>query len=213
VALPLYGPARVIAAQWEYAKQRFSVIPGVRFEDRASYRFPLDASQLAQIANPVPFGVPSLATFSIGGPRSQGHMWFSPIIPMTGEAVLEAQKVFDQVARDLGSSTGSVGGFPIWSFFARAFVIIYFFPIEHDIEKNRTNREIFKRLVKASAERGWGEYRTHTAFMSDIMDAYSFNNHALLRLHEAMKDALDPNGILAAGKNGIWPRGMRKTTA
>jgi 4-cresol dehydrogenase (hydroxylating) len=46
--------------------------------------------------------------------------------------------------------------------------------------------------------------------MSDIMDAYSFNNHALLRLHETMKDALDPNGILAPGKNGIWPKGMRK---
>jgi FAD/FMN-containing dehydrogenase len=210
VALPFYGPAKVVSAQWEYAKEKFSTIPGVRFEDRASYRFPLDASALAQIANPVPFGVPSLATFSIGGPRSQGHMWFSPIIPMTGEAVVEAQKVFDQVARDLGSSTGSVGGFPIWSFFARAFVIIYFFPIEHDVERNQRNREIFRRLVKASAERGWGEYRTHTAFMSDIMDAYSFNNHALLRLHETMKDALDPNGILAPGKNGIWPKEMRK---
>ncbi len=213
VSLPFYGPADVVAAQWEYAKRKFSVIPGVRFEDRASYRFPLDADQLAKIVNPVPFGVPSLQTFSIGGPRSQGHMWFSPIIPMTGEAVLEAQKVFDQVARDLSLSGGSVGGFPVWSFFARAFVIIYFFPIEHDVEKNRKNREVFRRLIKTAAEHGWGEYRTHTAFMSDIMDAYSFNNHALLRLHETMKDALDPNGILSPGKNGVWPKGMRKARA
>jgi 4-cresol dehydrogenase (hydroxylating) len=189
------------------------VIPGVRFEDRASYRFPLDADQLAKIVNPVPFGVPSLQTFSIGGPRSQGHMWFSPIIPMTGEAVLEAQKVFDQVAKDLSLNGGSVGGFPVWNFFARAFVIIYFFPIEHDVEKNRKNREVFRRLIKTAAEHGWGEYRTHTAFMGDIMDAYSFNNHSLLRLHETMKDALDPNGILSPGKNGIWPKGMRKARA
>lgn len=213
VSLPFYGPADVVAAQWEYAKRKFSVIPGVRFEDRASYRFPLDADQLAKIVNPVPFGVPSLQTFSIGGPRSQGHMWFSPIIPMTGEAVLEAQKVFDQVAKDLGLNGGSVGGFPVWNFFARAFVIIYFFPIEHDVEKNRKNREVFKRLIKTAAEHGWGEYRTHTAFMGDIMDAYSFNNHSLLRLHETMKDALDPNGILSPGKNGIWPKGMRKVRA
>ena len=140
-------------------------------------------------------------------------MWFSPIIPMTGEAVLEAQQVFDQVYKDLSGSEGVSSSFPVWSFFARAFVIIYFFPIEHDVEKNRRNREIFKRLVKTSAERGWGEYRTHTAFMGDIADAYSFNNHALLRLHETMKDALDPNGILAPGKSGIWPKAMRKAQA
>jgi 4-cresol dehydrogenase (hydroxylating) len=213
VSLPFYGPADVVAAQWEYAKRKFSVIPGVRFEDRASYRFPLDADQLAKIVNPVPFGVPSLQTFSIGGPRSQGHMWFSPIIPMTGEAVLEAQKVFDQVAKDLSLNGGSVGGFPVWNFFARAFVIIYFFPIEHDVEKNRKNREVFRRLIKTAAEHGWGEYRTHTAFMGDIMDAYSFNNHSLLRLHETMKDALDPNGILSPGKNGVWPKAMRKARA
>jgi len=210
VSLPFYGPAKVIAAQWEYAKQRFRAIPGATFQDGASYRFPLDTDQLAKIVNPVPFGVPSLQTFSIGGPRSQGHMWFSPIIPMSGDAILEAQNVFDQVYQDLGSSSAAPPGFPIWNFFARAFVIIYFFPIEHDIEKNRRNREIFRRLVKTSAEHGWGEYRTHTAFMGDVMDAYSFNDHALLRLHETMKDALDPNGVLSPGKNGIWPKGMRK---
>ena len=213
VTLPFYGPAKVVQAQWEFAKERFSSISGVKFVDGASYRFPLSADQIAKIADPVPLGVPSLATFSIGGPRSQGHMWFSPIIPMTGEAVLEAQEVFDKVYHELGSPTGPPPGFPIWSFFARAFVIIYFFPIEHDVEKNRRNREIFRRLVKESAERGWGEYRTHTAFMGDIAEAYSWNDHALMRLHERMKDALDPNGILAAGKNGVWPKGMRKARA
>jgi (+)-pinoresinol hydroxylase len=98
--------------------------------------------------------------------------------------------------------------FPIWNFFARAFVIVYFFPIEHDIEKNRRHREIFRRLVKTAARHGWGEYRTHTAFLGDIMDTYSFHHHALLRLDEAMKDALDPHGILSPGENGLWPKGM-----
>ena len=213
IDLPFYGPAKVIAAEWAHSKEKFSVIPGVKFQDGASYRFPLSPEQWAKIANPVPLGVPSLTTFSIGGPRSQGHIWFSPIIPMTGEAVLQAQDVFEQAYKDMGSPSAAPPGFPIWSFFSRAFVIIYFLPIEHDVEKNRKNREIFRKLIKIAADHGWGEYRTHTAYMDDIMNAYSFNDHALRRLDETIKDALDPAGILAPGKNGIWPKRMRKAQA
>ena len=41
-----------------------------------------------------------------GRPRSEGHVWFSPIVPMTGEAVLEAHKVFTDAYREFGMSTG-----------------------------------------------------------------------------------------------------------
>lgn len=210
VGLPFYGPAKVIEAQWEFAKQKFSAaVPGAQFHDGPSYRFPLSDDQLAKIVDTVPFGIPSLQIFSIIGSHAVGHLGFSPIIPMTGEAVLESQRVFEQVYRDLGSPGGAAASFPVFSFFPRAFVNIYLFPIVHDVEKNRQTRQIYRRLIKESAARGWGEYRTHITFMSDIMNTYSFNNHALLRLHETIKDALDPNGILSPGKNGIWPKSMR----
>ena len=39
---------------------------------------------------------------------------------------------------------------------------------------------------------------------------YSFGDHAYRRFCETIKDAVDPTGILAPGKQGIWPRAMRE---
>ncbi len=213
VDLPFYGPAKVVAAQWEYTQDRISSIPGARFQAGKLYHFPLDQKELADTPNPVLLGVPNLAIFSIGGPRSNGHLWFSPIIPMTGEAVFEAQKVFADAYRELGLPVvpGGQTFFGPGSPYPRCFLILFGFPIEHDIEKNRKSRANFKRLVQVAAEHGWGEYRTHTAFMQTVSDVYSYNNYALRRLQETLKDAVDPKGILSPGKCGIWPKRMRKT--
>ena len=96
----------------------------------------------------------------------------------------------------------------------RAFIFIMAFPISRtNVEQNRRTRDQFRQLVKVAAEHGWGEYRTAPAFQDDVAAAYSYNNHALLRLHETIKDAVDPNGIVAAGRSGIWPRALRRRRA
>ncbi len=39
---------------------------------------------------------------------------------------------------------------------------------------------------------------------------YSFNNNILLRFQERLKDVIDPHGIMAPGRGGIWPKRYRE---
>ena len=212
--LQFYGPPEVIRAQWEYCKKKLSAIEGVRFDELDFFELPLSEEQLKERRlHKATFGVPALDIFFIGARSdtipepSQGHIWFSPIIPRNGEEVFKAQRVFAETAREMG-----LPYFPLvlpFTFWERAFIFIYGFPIRHDVEFNRSNRKAFRKLVKVAAENGWGEYRTAPVHQDAVMDTYSFNNHALRRFHETVKDAVDPNGIISPGRYGIWPRHLR----
>jgi (+)-pinoresinol hydroxylase len=209
--LHFYGPAKVVDLQWEYTKEKFSAIAGATFKEGRSYRFPVELSDSDNVLRQG-LGIPNLSVFGFLG-KTQGHMDFSPIVPLTGEAVFEALKVFGDVYHQMGVPPQNQFISLPWAFFPRAFVFLFGFPIMHDVEFNKRNREVFRRLIKACAEHGWGEYRTHIAYMDDVANVYSFNNHVLWRFHETLKDALDPNGILSPGKQGIWPKSMRKARA
>ena len=210
--IKFYGPAKALQAQWEYAREQFSKIPGSRFEDGELLKLPLSAEQQEKV-HKVEFGIPSLTAFSIGARNAnnpnptQGHQWFSPVIPRTGEAVFEANRVFAKAGREFGLP---VPPFSVpFCFWERCFLFLFGFPVTHDVETNRKTRQSFAQLVKIAAEQGWGEYRTAPAYQDLIMGTYSYNNHALLRLLERLKDAADPNGILSAGRYGIWPKHLR----
>jgi 4-cresol dehydrogenase (hydroxylating) len=207
-----WGAPKVVDAQWEYTKEKFGEIPGATFSDGQYLTFPADIKTEELPADTLAaLGIPNLGVFGLLQ-NTEGHLGFSPIIPMTGEAVFKALKVYGEMYTELGiTPTQQFSALP-WSYYPRALVFLFGISIHKDVEKNRANRGIFKRMIQVAAENGWGEYRTHVAFMDDVADAYAFNNHALRRFHETIKDAVDPNGILSPGKSGIWPRRLRKVT-
>jgi FAD/FMN-containing dehydrogenase len=52
------------------------------------------------------------------------------------------------------------------------------------------------------ADVGWG------SVIGNTLD-HGVTYMPYMRLCETIKDALDPNGILAPGKSGIWPKATR----
>ena len=70
-------------------------------------------------------------------------------------------------------------------------------------------KKLFNALIDETAKAGYGEYRTHLGWMDRVADTFDFNNHAMRRFNETMKNAIDPGGILAPGKQGVWPATYR----
>ena len=199
------------------AREQFAKIPGSRFTEGELFRTPLDAATLNRVRK-VNFGVPDLSTFAMLGRNPAnpappgGHIGFSPIIPRTGEAVLEYSRFYREnlAAVSEGGTLRFVG--PVFmTNWERSLVAMIMFPIGRDKVHNAKMRGAFERWVELAAARGWAEYRAPAIFQDIVAKTYSYNNGSLTRLRETIKDAVDPNGILSPGRYGVWPKHLRKS--
>ena len=220
VELQFYGPEQTCLANWEYARERFARdIPGARAYEGESLKVPLTPHQLQNVDSPYPTdirrhgsqGIPSLGIWKIVG--MDGHVGFFPIIPRTGEAIFEAQRVFSETLHEFDLPRFHTAlTLPIhWHTFA--FQMIFAPSISRsDPEHNARMHQAMVKMIDAAAQHGWGDYRAAPIYQDAVANTYAFGNHALRRFHEQLKDAADPYGILAPGRGGVWPRRFRDSS-
>ncbi|WP_298283533.1 FAD-binding oxidoreductase [Novosphingobium sp.] len=198
-----YGLPELMDAQLAIIKNAFLQIEGARFffaEDRPD----LPGVKLREL---VGRGEPNLMTLDVfNWLPNAGHIDFSPVSPSTGKDATELYELIKAEVKTYGFDY--IGAFIIgWRELHNILLIFY---DKTDADQQARAREMFSRLVQKAATMGYGEYRTHLAFMDEVAKTFDFNDNAMLRLSERIKDALDPNGVLSAGKSGIWPRHLRQ---
>lgn len=201
----LYGPEALVKARRDVIHRRFSSIADAGLIESPYTHAdvePKGGGDRSQV------GIPNLDAFNLlNWPGGAGaHIDFSPVCaPLGRDAVRQYRMITDRAAHYGFDYYGgfTVGPRTMHHIFAAIFN-------RDDPMQARAAGELLKTLINDFGAAGYGQYRTHLAFMDLAASQYDFNNHALMRMSESIKEALDPNGILSPGKQGIWPRKIKE---
>jgi 4-cresol dehydrogenase (hydroxylating) len=228
VELQFYGSERTTLANWEYAKELVArAIPAARFTDGESLKVPLTKEQIHATTGPYPTnmrrnitqGVPGLGVWYMTGRSEQNpnawdetHIGLFSLIARSGEAVFQAQRDFADISKRLEMPSlfpNAIQTGVNWYQFS--FLMGNGFGVRGDNspEGKKKAAQLLRRVLEENAKLGYGDYRAPPMLQDDVADQYSFNDHALRRFNETLKDAIDPNGILSPGRAGVWPAAHR----
>ncbi|ORY57418.1 FAD-linked oxidase-like protein [Pseudomassariella vexata] len=200
----LYGPEVIRNAGWEVIKGTFGKIEGSKFY------WPEEGKKspgVLDIRSKTLCGIPTTDELKwVDWLPNGAHLFFSPISEITGDAANHQYSITKK--RVIEAGFDFIGTFTIGMREMHHIVCLVF--DREDAVQREKMQKLIKVLITDCAAHGWGEYRAHLALMDQIADTYSFNNHSLLKLSETLKNAIDPNGILAPGKNGVWPSNYNK---
>ncbi|KAL4790922.1 hypothetical protein BDV19DRAFT_401729 [Aspergillus venezuelensis] len=197
-----YGSEDAIRAQMATIQEAFGTIPGSKF----FYPNDLPADHYLHDRSKVFAGTPVLREMDwLNWLPNAAHVFFSPILPNRGKDARLVHNIIDQL-----HTKWDFDNFPTLVIAGRETHYIGNIVFNRaDPDQKRRAAGLMRELIAACAKEGYGEYRTHVLFADQVAATYGWNNQALRRLNETLKDALDPNGILAPGRNGIWPKSYR----
>jgi 4-cresol dehydrogenase (hydroxylating) len=202
----LYGEEGIVEAQLAHVRQVLGTVPDTTISVRR-YRGEEVGEETIDPTDMHRGGVPNLVPLSILKWRGEngGTLAFAPVSPITGADATAQFHMARRFARDYGFDY--YGSFNV---FGRHMTHVLQLLFDRDNEADMAKlREMVPLIIREAARMGYSEYRSHLGYMDDIGDVFSFNDNALRHVTERLKDALDPNGILSPGKQGIWPSGMR----
>lgn len=204
----VWGRRAIVEDRIARIREVWEAIPGARVDVSPIYSKE-DYAGLTNSAEMIQAGIPTMQLLD-ATPPNFGHIGFSPIVPMTGEAVREA---FDQMKMRIEEAgVNFLGGLLVIN--ERSCVIVTGIPFDTtNTEQAEGAFRAARRLVEELGEQGYGEYRAHLDFMDLAQDQYGFGDHAYRRFVETVKDAVDPNGVLLPGRHGIWGSAARARRA
>lgn len=204
VHITFYGEPALVRAQADVVRQAFARHTKQQFRERLWHRGE-PRPQFPAYGVPISFPLRIANWMAPNG----GHLGFSPVLPPDRAAIEEQVRRSRQLFRD--HDFDFYGGVTLGERHVNVVNMLAYDKDDADAAA-RADR-LFRALVADARRRGFGEYRSHLSYMDEVAATYDFNGGALHRLNTWMKDAIDPNGILAPGKQGVWPKRYREAQA
>ena len=194
----LYGTEESIAYTWKIVEKALLSIPGARMFLQGD-RSPDDASW--NYREKLMRGEPNMTEFGIVNWGGGGHLNLTPIAPNTGRhAKASHEKMKEVFAKH---------GFDYMTEFVAAYraqihLLMVMFDPRNEEECLRADA-CAREIILEEAKLGFGELKANLEYMDLVAGIYNNMDNGLWKLNQKLKDTLDPDGILAPGKSGIWP--------